>query len=106
MYLSSNSVFSLFGEVNDRLKEKDELIESELPKFIRAIVQGLKTEKDVIKLLESYSTIAGKGLQYDIEVLVLDLKSGNFENAMLDFDKRGQCLYVTTNQSAYSSKQR
>lgn len=72
--------FHFFGEVNDRLKEKDELIESELPKFIRAIVQGLKTEKDVIKLLESYSTIAGKGLQYDIEVLVLDLKSGNFES--------------------------
>ena len=66
--------FHFFGEVNDRLKEKDELIESELPKFIRAIVQGLKTEKDVIKLFESYSTIAGKGLQYDIEVLVLDLK--------------------------------
>lgn len=71
------------------------LIESELPKFIRAIVQGLKTEKDVIKLLESYSTIAGKGLQYDIEVLVLDLKSGNFENAMLDFDKRVGNAYMS-----------
>ena len=87
--------FHFFGEVNDRLKEKDELIESELPKFIRAIVQGLKTEKDVIKLLESYSTIAGKGLQYDIEVLVLDLKSGNFENAMLDFDKRVGNAYMS-----------
>ena len=81
--------FHFFGEVNDRLKEKDELIESELPKFIRAIVQGL------IKLLESYSTIAGKGLQYDIEVLVLDLKSGNFENAMLDFDKRVGNAYMS-----------
>lgn len=80
--------FHFFGEVNDRLKEKDELIESELPKFIRAIVQGLKTEKDVIKLLESYSTIAGKGLQYDIEVLVLEFEIMKFENAMLDFDKR------------------
>ncbi len=70
-------------------------------------MQGLKTEKDVIKLLENYSTIAGKGLQYDIEVLVLDLKSGNFENAMLILTNvSGQCLYVTTNQSAYSSKQR
>jgi hypothetical protein len=87
--------FHFFGEVNDRLKEKDELIERELPKFIRAIVQGLKTEKDVIKLLETYGTIAEKGLQYDIEVLVLDLKSGNFENAMLDFDKRVGNAYMS-----------
>ena len=67
-------------EVNDKLKAKDALIENELPKFIRAIVQGLKTEKDIIKLLETYGTIAEKGLQYDIEVLIMDLKSGNFEN--------------------------
>ena len=66
--------FHFFGEVNDKLKEKDESIERELPKFVRAIVQGLKTEKDVIKLLENYGEIAGKGLQYDIEVLILDLK--------------------------------
>lgn len=84
-----------FGEVNDKLKEKDRLIESELPKFIRAIVQGLKTEKDVIKLLESYSTIADKGLQYDIEVLIMDLKSGNFENGMVEFEKRMGNAYVS-----------
>ncbi len=84
-----------FGDVNDKLKEKDRLIESELPKFIRAIVQGLKTEKDVIKLLESYSTIADKGLQYDIEVLIMDLKSGNFENGMVEFDKRMGNAYVS-----------
>ena len=83
------------GEVNDRLKEKDELIESELPKFIRAVVQGLKTEKDVIKLLETYGSIAEKGLQYDIEVLIMDLKSGNFENGMIEFDKRMGNAYVS-----------
>jgi hypothetical protein len=84
-----------FGDINDKLKEKDRLIENELPKFIRAIVQGLKTEKDVIKLLESYSTIADKGIQYDIEVLIMDLKSGNFENGMVEFDKRMGNAYVS-----------
>ena len=34
--------------------------------------------------------IASKGLQYDIEVLILDLKSGNFENAMIDFEKQSR----------------
>lgn len=87
--------FHFNGEIKDRLKAKDRLIESELPKFVRAIVQGLKTEKDVIKLLETYQTIAGYGLKYDIEVLIMDLKSGNFEDAMISFDKRVGNAYIS-----------
>ena len=87
--------FHFNGEVNDKLKEKDKLIEAELPKFIRAIVQGLKTEKDIIKLLETYQTISGAGLKYDIEVLIMDLKSGNFEDGMTEFDKRVGNAYVS-----------
>ena len=87
--------FHFNGEIKDKLKAKDKLIESELPKFIRAIVQGLKTEKDIIKLLETYQTIAGYGLKYDIEVLIVDLKSGNFEDAMVSFDKRVGDSYIS-----------
>lgn len=87
--------FHFHGEVKDKLKQKDRLIESELPKFIRAVVQGLKTEKDVIKLLETYQTISGSGLKYDIEILIMDLKSGNFEDAMTEFDKRVGNAYVS-----------
>ena len=87
--------FHFIGEIKDKLKAKDRLIEAELPKFIRAIVQGLKTEKDIIKLLETYQTIAGNGLKYDIEVLIMDLKSGSFEEGMIDFEKRLGNSYVS-----------
>lgn len=87
--------FHFSGEVKDKLKAKDRLIEAELPKFIRAIVQGLKTEKDIIKLLETYQTIAGSGLKYDIEVLIMDLKSGNFEDGMVEFEKRLGNSYIS-----------
>lgn len=87
--------FHFNGEIKDKLKAKDKLIEAELPKFIRAVVQGLKTEKDIIKLLETYQTIAGPGLKYDIEVLIMDLKSGNFEEGMTEFDKRLGNSYVS-----------
>ena len=87
--------FHFHGEIKDKLKAKDRLIEAELPKFIRAIVQGLKTEKDIIKLLETYQTIAGDGLKYDIEVLIMDLKSGNFEEGMTEFEKRLGNSYVS-----------
>jgi len=88
--------YHFFSEVNDKLKQKDNMIEEELPKFIRAIVQGLKNgENDIIKLLESYGNIAKKGLEYDIEVLIMDLKSGNFEDAMIDFEKRVGNAYVS-----------
>lgn len=87
--------FHFSGEIKDKLKVKDRLIEAELPKFIRAIVQGLRTEKDIIKLLETYQTIAGNGLKYDIEVLIMDLKSGNFEEGMTEFEKRLGNSYVS-----------
>ena len=87
--------FHFQGEMNDKLKVKDKMIEAELPKFIRAIVQGLRTEKDIIKLLETYQTIAGDGLKYDIEVLIMDLKSGNFEEGMTEFEKRIGNSYVS-----------
>lgn len=87
--------FHFHGEIKDKLKAKDKLIEAELPKFIRAIVQGLRTEKDIIKLLETYQTIAGEGLKYDIEVLIMDLKSGNFEEGMTEFEKRLGNSYVS-----------
>lgn len=98
--------YHFHGEVKDKLKVKDRLIESELPKFIRAIVRGLKTEKDIIKLLEIYETIAAKGLKYDIEVLIMDLKSGNFEDGMLDFDRRLGNAYVSRLAKALVSMNR
>lgn len=85
----------LMGEVKDKLKAKDKLIESELPRFVRAIVQGLRTEPDIIKLFENYLTIAKPGLQYDLEILVMELKSGNFEEAMNNFDRRVGNAYVS-----------
>ena len=98
--------FHFHGEVKDKLKDKDKMIEAELPKFIRAIVQGMKTEKDIIKLLETYETIAGKGLKYDIEVLIMDLKSGNFEEGMVDFDKRVGNAYISRLAKALISANR
>ncbi|GEM_PF-434600 len=98
--------FHFHGEVKDKLNDKDKMIEAELPKFIRAIVQGMKTEKDIIKLLETYETIAGKGLKYDIEVLIMDLKSGNFEEGMMDFDKRVGNAYISRLAKALISANR
>lgn len=98
--------FHFHGEIKDKLKVKDRQIEAELPKFIRAIVQGLKTEKDVIKLLETYQTISGVGLKYDIEVLIMDLKSGNFEDGMTEFDKRVGNAYISRLTKALIATQR
>ncbi|MBS7306099.1 MAG: hypothetical protein KIG39_05500 [Lachnospiraceae bacterium] len=98
--------FHFHGEMKDKLKAKDRLIEAELPKFIRAIVQGLKTEKDTIKLLETYQTISSAGLKYDIEVLIMDLKSGNFEDGMSEFDKRVGNAYISRLTKALISANR
>ena len=56
---------------------------------------GSKSEKDIIKLLSTYQTISGEGLKYDIEVLIMDLKSGNFEDGFIEFDKRVGNAYAS-----------
>lgn len=94
----------LMGEVKDKLKAKDKLVEAELPRFVRAIVQGMRTEPDIIKLFENYLSIARPGLQYDLEILVMELKSGNFEEAMNNFDRRVGNAYVSRLCKALSAQ--
>ena len=48
--------------------------------------------------------LQAKGLQYDIEVLILDLKSGNFENAMIDFENRVGNAYMSSCKIAHCNK--
>ena len=68
-------------------KEKDELYRKrELPKFVRAIVQGLKTEKDCYKAVgKLWRQLQARDFNMILRFLILDLKSGNFENAMIGF---------------------
>lgn len=108
-YFAGKSIFILLGvflgvalygvssdEANKRLKEKNAEIKKELPKFISTIIVSLKSEKNIIKVIESYMKDARPALRSDLEVLVSQMNTGNIEAALRNFDMRIGAQEVTS----------
>lgn len=88
MGLSILMWFSAYQQAFDIVKKRKKLIESELPRFAVSIQQGLSTDRDVLKLLVSYRRIAGPHLGKELDTTIADMKTGNYENALLRFQNR------------------
>ena len=80
--------FSNYYAAFDIVKKRKKLIEAELPRFAVSIQQGLSTDRDVLKLLTSYRRIAGVHLGQELDTTIADMKTGNYENALLHLQNR------------------
>lgn len=80
--------FSSYYKAFDFVKKRRKLIEAELPRFAVSIQQGLATDRDVLKLLTSYRRIAGPHLGQELDTTIADMRTGNYENALLHFQNR------------------
>ena len=80
--------FSTYYKAFDLVKKRRRLIEAELPRFAVSIQQGLATDRDVLKLLTSYRRIAGPHLGQELDTTIADMRTGNYENALLHFQNR------------------
>ncbi|KAI4450490.1 hypothetical protein C823_005027 [Eubacterium plexicaudatum ASF492] len=80
--------FSTYYKAFDLVKKRRKLIEAELPRFAVSIQQELATDRDVLKLLTSYRRIAGPHLGQELDTTVADMRTGNYENALLHFQNR------------------
>lgn len=88
MGLSVLMWFSTYYKVFDIVKKRKKLIEAELPRFAVSIQQSLSTDRDVLKLLISYRRIAGPHLGQELDTTIADMKTGNYENALLHLQNR------------------
>lgn len=88
MGLSVLMWFSTYQQAFDIVKKRKKLIEAELPRFAVSIQQGLSTDRDVLKLLISYRRIAGPHLGQELDTTIADMKTGNYENALLHLQNR------------------
>ena len=88
MGLSVLMWFSTYYQVFDIVKKRKKLIEAELPRFAVSIQQALSTDRDVLKLLISYRRIAGPHLGQELDTTIADMKTGNYENALLHLQNR------------------
>ena len=80
--------FSTYYKAFDLAKKRKKLIEAELPRFAVSIQQSLSTDRDVLKLLTSYRRIAGSHLGQELDTTIADMKTGNYENALLHLQNR------------------
>lgn len=93
-------------EINDILKQKKEAIEWGLPSFIRSIIYKIgnnedgSVKADLIDIFEDYYKVINSSkenliFQYDIAVLITEMKSMNIEIALRNFDERVGMTPVT-----------
>lgn len=85
------SVLLYFKETqkaDEKLKAKREEIEGELPRMVATIEQELKSSRNVIGMLERFKTNAGPALTGELDILLADMRSSNYEAALTRFEAR------------------
>ena len=80
--------FQKIGDVDVKLKRIRQEIIDELPRFISVINYSLSTTRDLVKILEKYLSICKPALKPDLQLLVAEMKSGNYSEALKRFDIR------------------
>lgn len=76
------------NELKKKLRKKREAIEYELPRFVCTIKQELEGTRDVLAILDSYKKNAGDILGSELEITTADMRSGNYEAALLRLEGR------------------
>ncbi|WP_455437641.1 secretion protein F [Hungatella hathewayi] len=85
------SVLIYFKEsqkADEHLKAKREEIEDELPRLVATVEQELKASRNVIGMLERFKINAGQALVGELDVLLADMRSSNYEAALTRFEAR------------------
>ncbi|MBS6955388.1 MAG: secretion protein F [Enterocloster asparagiformis] len=85
------SVLVYFKEsqkADERLKAKRDEIEGELPRLVATIEQELKASRNVIGMLERFKQNAGTALTGELDILLADMRSSNYEAALTRFEAR------------------
>lgn len=80
--------FSTYYAAFDFVKQRRKLIEAEIPRFALTIGQNLENDRDVLKILTSYRRVAGKDFGMELDQTIADMKTGNYENALIRFETR------------------
>ena len=80
--------FSTYYAAFDFVKKRRRLIEAEIPRFALTIGQNLENDRDVLKILTSYRRVAGRDFAAELDQTIADMKTGNYENALIRFETR------------------
>ena len=73
---------------DEKMKAKREEIEGELPRMVATIEQELKATRNVVGMLERYRINAEPALRGELDILLADMRSSNYEAALARFEAR------------------
>ena len=71
-----------------KIKEKRQIIEYELPRFVSTVEKTLKHSRDVLYMLETYIPNAGEDFKHELNITVADMRSSNYEAAITRLESR------------------
>jgi CHASE3 domain sensor protein len=80
--------FSSYYSAFDFVKKRKKRLEAEIPRFALTITQSLENDRDVLRILTSYRRVAGKEFGAELDQTIADMKTGNYENALIRFESR------------------
>lgn len=71
-----------------KIKEKRQIIEYELPRFVSTVEKTLKHSRDVLYMLESYTQNGGDEFRDELNITIADMRSSNYEAAITRLEAR------------------
>ena len=71
-----------------KIKEKRQIIEYELPRFVSTVEKSLKHSRDVLYMIEYYAQNAGELLREELNITAADMRSSNYEAAITRLESR------------------
>ena len=75
-------------KAEEKVTERREKIEGELPRFVATVEQELGASRDVLTILENYKRHAGHDFARELDVLTADMRSSSYEAALVRFEGR------------------
>ena len=75
-------------KADEKVAERRDKIEAELPRFVATIEQELASSRDVLTILENYKRHADAEFASELDVLTADMRSSSYEAALVRFEGR------------------
>jgi hypothetical protein len=75
-------------KADEKVTERRDKIEAELPRFVATVEQELASSRDVLTILENYKRHAGPEFASELDVLTADMRSSSYEAALVRFEGR------------------
>lgn len=82
------SYFQGMQSIRKKVESLNREIEAELPRMVETLNYSLQDNRDLLSFFEKYRRVSNKALSAEIDRLIVDMKTGNQEIALINMDSR------------------